>query len=193
MKSTRLLAVVNGALALVLFGSSMSVIAQDKQDKYTLKVPDGLAFAEFRGYEAWQVVALSHTLAPEGGRGTMTSDETLNVILANPVMIRAYQAGIPGNGKPWPDGSKAVKLQYRSKKSPEAPFNVAVPDTLRNVAFMAKDGTRFRDIGGWGYANFNYEGASNRFTPDGTGAACGVACHTIVKAKDYVFTSYGTR
>src|SRR5580692_3607243 len=30
------------------------------QDRYTLKVPNGLAFAEFRGYEGWPVIAISH-------------------------------------------------------------------------------------------------------------------------------------
>ena len=29
------------------------------QDKYTLQVPGGLAFSEFRGYESWQTVAIS--------------------------------------------------------------------------------------------------------------------------------------
>ena len=30
-----------------------------RQDKYTVKVANGLAFSEFRGYEAWQVVSIS--------------------------------------------------------------------------------------------------------------------------------------
>ena len=61
--------------------------AISSQDKYTVKVPGGLAFSEFRGYEGWQVVALSY------------SDKAVAVILANPVMIDAYRAGVPGNGK----------------------------------------------------------------------------------------------
>jgi hypothetical protein len=151
------------------------------QDKYTVQVPDGLAFSEFRGYETWQVVAVSQT------------DELLKVIVANPAMIEAYRAGIPGNGKPFPDGSKIGKIEWRPKKSTEAPFSVNVPDTLKDVDFIAKDGKRFADSGGWGYAQFNYDPASDRFTPDGTGAKCGAACHTIVKAKDYIFTAYGKR
>lgn len=154
---------------------------QAKQDKYTLKIPDGLAFSEFKGYETWQVVSLSH------------SDETLNVIVANPVMIDAYEAGFPGNGKPWPDGAKAVKIQYVPKKSTEAPFSVAVPDVLKDVAFMAKDSKRFADGGGWGYGLFNYDRATDQFKPEGTGAKCGVSCHSAVKSKDYVFTEFGKR
>ena len=30
-----------------------------QQDKYTLKVPGGLAFSEFRGNEGWQAVSIS--------------------------------------------------------------------------------------------------------------------------------------
>jgi hypothetical protein len=29
------------------------------EDKYTVKVPGGLAFSEFRGYEAWQAISIS--------------------------------------------------------------------------------------------------------------------------------------
>ena len=151
------------------------------QDKSTLQVPDGLAFADFKGYETWQVVALSH------------SDDTLNVIVANPQMIQAYAAGIPDNGKPFPDGAKAAKIQYIPKKSSEAPFNVAIPDRLKDVAFMQKDSKRFADSGGWGYGMFNYDHGSDRFTPDGKGAKCGAACHSTVQAKDYVFTAFGKR
>lgn len=158
------------------------------QDKYTLKIPEGLAFSEFKGYETWQLVSVSHPLGGEGMSG-----ETLNVIVANPVMIQAYAAGIPGNGKPFPDGAKLAKIQYIPKKSAEAPFNVAIPDTLKDVAFMAKDSKRFPDSGGWGYGLFNYDSATNAFTPDGTGAKCGAACHTIAKAKDFVFTRFEKR
>ena len=68
-----------------------------------------------------------------------------------------------------------------------------VPDTLHDIDFMVRDSKRFADGGNWGYAQFNYDTASDTFTPLGTGANCGVACHTIVKAKDYVFTAYPKR
>ena len=83
-----------------------------------------------------------------------------------------------------------MKIQYVPKQSTEAPFKVAIPDTLKDVAVMVKDAKRFADSGGWGYGLFNYDSASGAFTPDGTGAKCGAACHTVVKAKDYVFTRY---
>src|SRR6185436_21008366 len=74
------------------------------QDKYTVKVPNGLAFSEFRGYEAWQVVSISQN-------GNLVA-----AILANPVMINAYLAGVPGNGKPFPDGAKMAKIHWNPKK-----------------------------------------------------------------------------
>jgi mono/diheme cytochrome c family protein len=77
--------------------------AVSAQDKYTLKIPNGLAFAEFRGYEDWQTVSISH------------DGNVMAVILANPVMIDAYRAGVPGNGRPFPDGSKMAKVHFNLK------------------------------------------------------------------------------
>ena len=184
MKSKRTPAIVTTAVVVALLGG----VAALAQDKYTLKIPDGLAFSEFRGYETWQVVSVSHPAAD-----SEMSGEVLNVIVANPVMIDAYVAGIPGNGKPFPDGAKTAKIQYIPKKSAEAPSNTAIPDRLRNVAFMMKDSKRFANSGGWGYGVFNYDSGSAKFKPEGTGAACGVGCHAIVKTKDNVFTAYQKR
>jgi Cytochrome P460 len=76
----------------------------------------------------------------------------------------------------------------------EAPDPTTVePDTLHGVGFMMRDSKRFPDSGGWGWAQFKYDAASDTFTPLGTGAKCGFACHTIVAAKDYVFTAYPKR
>src|ERR1044071_9643938 len=85
----------------VLVAAGTAVYAQDKFDKYSLKSPSGIAFADFRGYEDWAVVSSART------------DEVLKVIVANPTMIQAYKAGVPGNGKPFPDGSKIAKLQWK--------------------------------------------------------------------------------
>ena len=115
-------------------------------------------------------------------------------------MIEAYKAGIPGNGKPFPDGSKMAKIHYNPKKLETFP-TATVPGALHDVDIMVKDSKRFADSGGWGYAVFDYDGASNTFKPgttadnppQGNDAKCGFACHTIVKARDYVFTDYGKR
>src|ERR1700733_5747514 len=102
---------------LVIFALALTVLvgragsAQDKQDKYILKVPGGLAFSEFKGYEDWQAVGPSQTDAAN----------LIRLIVANPVMINAYKAGIPGNGKPFPDGSKIAKIEWRPKKLTSPP------------------------------------------------------------------------
>jgi hypothetical protein len=169
--------VVIGAAAVALFGGR----AISVQDRYTVLVPNGLAFSEFRGYEDWHVVAVSQ------------SGDLIEVIVGNPAMIDAFTAGAPGNGKPFPDGAKMAKIHWNAKKSAEAPAPTTVPDTLHDIDFMAKDTRRFASSGGWGYAQFNYDAASDTFAPEGTGADCGYACHTIVKTKDYVFTAYPKR
>jgi hypothetical protein len=172
-----------GAIVAVVIASGVAISAQDKdKDKYTLQVPNGLAFADFRGYENWQFVSLSQT------------DDRLKVILANPTMIAAYQAGVPGNGQKFPDGSKIAKIQWKPKKSTEAQFPVNVPDTFADLFLMERDSKRFPDSGGWGYAQFDYDPKSNTFAPDKAGTpSCGQGCHTKVIAKDYIFHPYQKR
>jgi hypothetical protein len=169
--------IVIPAVLLAVFGA-MGLAAQDK---YTVKVPNGLEFSEFRGYEDWQNVAVSQT---ENG---------LKVIAANPAMIDAYRDGVPGNGKPFPDGSKIVKIEWTAKKNTESPYFVMVPDALKSVSFIEKDTRRFPDTSGWAYAQFLHDAASDTFTPNGSDAKCGYACHTTVAAKDYIFTAYPKR
>ena len=167
----------------VLVGMAISA-----QDKYTVKVPGGLAFSEFRGYEAWQAVSISRNA------------KVVAVILGNPLMIDAYQAGIPASGKPVPDGAKMAKVHWTPKPNEFFP-DATVPSKLLNVDFMVKDSKRFADSGGWGYAVFDYDAASDTFTPgttagtppQGNDAKCGFACHTAAKARDFVFTEYGKR
>jgi hypothetical protein len=157
--------------------------AQSKNnDKYLLQSPSGIAFSDFRGYEDWSVISSAHT------------DDVLKVIVGNPTMINAYKAGVPGNGQPFPDGSMVAKLQWKPKKSTEAPFVVDVPDYFTQAFLMEKDSKRFAKSGGWGYAVFNYDAKSDTFSPDAKSFAdCGYACHTPVKAKDYIFHPYQKR
>jgi hypothetical protein len=178
MKTTTFSAIFLIAIVLAVFGGR----AISAQDKYTLQVPNGLPFSDFRGYEDWQVVSVSQT------------EELLKAMVANPVMIDAYKAGVPGNGKPFPDGSKIAKIEWKLKKSTEAPFSVNVPDTLQDVFLIEKDTKRFPDTKGWAYAVFDYNPASDTYTLDATGTVnCESACHTIAASKDYIFHSYQKR
>ena len=75
----------------------------------------------------------------------------IETILGNPAMIEAYKAGIPGNGKPFPDGAKMAKIHWNANKNAEEPGDPTVPGALHDVDFMVKDSKRFADSGGWGY------------------------------------------
>ena len=169
-------------VALAVLGAAVIYAQDHAQDKYSLKTTSGIAFSDFRGYEDWADVSSART------------DEILKVIVANPKMINAFKAGIPVDGQPFPDGSMIVKLQWKHKKSTEAPFVVEVPDVFSQVFVMEKDSKRFAKSGGWGYAVFNYDAASDKFSPDPKSPSdCGFACHTPVKAKDYIFHPYQKR
>jgi hypothetical protein len=173
------------AAAVATFATALYAQGQESnKDKYSLKSPGGIAFSDFRGYEDWSVVSSART------------DEVLKVIVANSTMIKSYKAGTPGNGQPFPEGSMIVKLQWKPKKSTEAQFAVDVPDTFVQAFVMEKDSQRFpvSKTGGWGYAVFNYDAASDQFTADPKSLSdCGNTCHTAVKAKDYIFHPYQKR
>jgi hypothetical protein len=177
-----------------VFLTVLVALAMAAQDRYTVRVPNGLGFSDFRGYQDWQVVAPS-----------LTDPKVMRVILANPVMMKAYREGVPGNGKPFPDGSKIAKIEWAPRKITDPPFSASAPDTvpgpLTEVEFIEKDAKRFSDSNGWGYAAFKYDAASDAFTPvtasdkppQGNDAKCGAACHKLAAAQDYIFTAYPKR
>ena len=185
MKKTAFSAIpVIAAVVAVLGGSAISA-----QDKYALQVPGGLALADFRGYEDWPVIAISEN----GGK--------IAAIMGNSIMIDAFRQGVPGNGKPFPDGARMAKVHWIPKKQESYPGQPMVPGAQHDVDFMVKDSKRFADSGGWGYSEFEYDAASDAFRPgnlndeppQANDAKCGSACHTIAQKTDYVFTEYGHR
>jgi hypothetical protein len=194
MKKVFTLLAVISAIVLVLFVHHNSA-AQGKPDKYTLKIPGGLAFSDFRGYEDWQAVGPSQTDA----------QNVIRLIVANPVMVNAYRAGVPENGKPFPDGSKIAKIEWKPARITTPPFSANTPDTvpgaLTQVEFIEKDSKRFSDTHGWGYGMFDYDAASETFKPatlsskppQANDAKCGAACHNLAAARDFIFTAYPKR
>ena len=175
--------------AVVAVLGGLSGIAIAAQDRNSLQVPGGLAFADFKGYEDWQTIAISH------------NGDKLATILGNPATIEAYKAGISGNGKAFPDGARIAKIHWVARKDEAQPGEPLVPGALHDIDFMVKDSKTFSDSGGWGYAQFDYDPASDTFKPGDAqseppqehDAKCGFACHTIVADKDYVFTAYPKR
>jgi len=188
MNRTRVLIFGIATVWLATLGGLVMSAQDSAASKYAVRVPGGLALSEFRGYETWQTIAISR------------NDSVMAVILGNPAMLDAYRAGIPANGKPLPDGARMAKVHWKPKPNQFFPDST-VPGDLVNVDFMLKDSARFADSGGWGYAVFDYNAASDTFTPgttagtppQGNDAKCGFACHTRAKARDYVFTEYGKR
>jgi Cytochrome P460 len=168
------------AIVTVLSLAVVGGMALAAQDRYTLKLGK-LSFSDFKGYEDWKNVAVSQT------------ETQLKVILANDVMMKAYRQGLPADGKFFPEGSKIVKIEWSFKKNTVSPYFVQIPDTLKAVDVIEKDTKRFPDTHGWAYGDFNYDAASDTFTPQGTDSNCGYACHTTVAAKDYIFTQYPKR
>jgi hypothetical protein len=163
--------------------------AISSESKDGVRVPGGLAFSDFQGYESWQLVSISQ------------NGKLIAAILGNPTLIGATRAGVPGNGQVFPDGAKMAKIHWVPRQNTDAPGAPTVPGTLHDVDFMMKDSKRFAGSGGWGYAAFDHDAASGAFTPattadkppQGNDAKCGFVCHTKAKARDYVFTEYGKR
>src|SRR5271155_1737514 len=106
MKGKNMAISVGVTVALAVLGVGAAISAQDR---YTLKVANGLAFSEFKGYEGWQTISISH------------NGDKLAIILGNPAMIDAYKAGFPGNGRPFPDGAKMAKIHWIPKKAESEP------------------------------------------------------------------------
>jgi hypothetical protein len=122
MKKSTLISVgISVSIAVSAVGAAISA-----QDKYSLKVPNGLAFSEFRGYEDWPVVAISE------------NQGKIAVIVGNPAMIDAYKEGVPGNRKPFPDGAKMAKIHWVPRKQETYPGQPTVPGTQHDVDFMVK-------------------------------------------------------
>ena len=156
-------------------------VALATQDRAALKVPGGLSFSDFEGYQNWANVAVSET------------KDQIKVISANSVMLKAFRSGLPAEGKTFPDGSKVVKIEWAQKQNPVSPYTVTVPGDLQALAFIEKDTKRFPKTHGWAYAVFNYDPKTDTLTPAVTGAECGYACHTRVSAQDYIYTAYPKR
>jgi len=181
MEKTIIAATLILTVVIIIMGSGPVTV----QNKYELRSPNGISFSEIRDYETWQAIATSRR----------TDNNELRIILGNSIMINAYKEGIPGNGKPFPEGSTIVKIGWSERHNPDFPVAFE-PDILRRVEFIIKDSRRFPDTSGWGYARFVYDAKTSTFTPYGKDSSFArecYQCHTIVKKKDFIFTRYHDR
>ena len=185
--------------ALVIVAESVFVVGAVlvAQDRFTLKSPNGISFSEFRGYDAWQVIATSQP-DDAGGCGTSKTG-CMKAILGNPAMIKAYNDGFPANGKPVPDGAAIVKIEWLKARNTASPYGVTVPGAQTEVSFMVKDSKRFTDTNGWGYATLQHDASSDTYKPATNDPSVMRTlchqCHTrgATKARDFVYTSYAKR
>jgi hypothetical protein len=150
LKNKSILAIAMSVVLPVVVGS----LALAAQDRYTLQIPDGLSWSDFRGYEDWQDVAVSQT------------ETEIKAIVANSVMMDAFRSGLPSSGKLFPDGSKIAKIEWSFKKNTVSPYSVNVPDTLKTLAFIEKDTKSFPNTHGWAYASWDYDAVVAPERPD---------------------------
>ena len=153
-------------------------VAISAQDKYSLQVQNGLAFSEFRGYEDWAVIAISE------------NEGVIAVILGNPAMIGAYRDGVPGNGKPFPDGAKMAKIHWIPKKQEAYPGQPTVPGAQHDVDFMVKDSKNSHPDNklwgdGWGWALFKADAPAKNVAVSYEADCMG--CHVPAAKTDRVF------
>ena len=194
MKHTHITKLI--VLSATVFVVTLVGAAQQAPDRFSLKTANGIAFSEFRDYEAWQLIATSQP-DDAGGCGTSKVGCT-KAILGNPVMIQAYRNGIPANGQAVPDGAAMAKVEWQ-KDHKASPYGVTVPGTQTEVSFMVKDAKRFPDTNGWGYATFEHDAAADTFKPVKPSTASNArslchGCHTAgAKTRDFVFTNYAKR
>ena len=184
------------SVSMALVASSMVVagIALAAQDKWALKAPNGISFAEFKGYESWQMIGSSDP-DDESGAGRRRSRAASSRSSAIPCWSRRTARAFPTTANrcrmalhsPRSNGQKARET---------VPYAVTLTGKLAEVSFMLKDSKRFPKTNGWGYATFQYDAASDTWKAKGDNAdfvnACH-GCHTIVKARDFVFTHYAKR
>jgi len=133
--------------------------------------PNGIALPD--GYKNWRLIAPSHR----------TDNNTLRVVLGNDAAIGAARAG---KTNPWPDGAILAKIVWKDSTHPNWE-KATVPGALVHAEFMIKDSKKYAATGGWGYARWLGTDQKPYGKDAGFAQEC-VACHTPVKANDYVFT-----
>ena len=124
-----------------------------------------------KDFRQWRWVASSYR----------TDKNSLRVIIANDIAWKAMQAG----GRHFPDGAIIGKIAWHEKHH-EKWDTAIVPGELQQIDFMQKGNQQFATTGGWGFSRWLGTGLK-RETKDIGGQEC-LACHSVTKDSDYVFT-----
>src|ERR1700740_1039245 len=108
------------AVATLALLAALGGVAFAAQDRYSLQVPGGLAFSEFKGYEEWQVMSISH------------NGDKLALIVGNPAMMWCKRTEPLYTDKPVPAAARMAKT-HGVVKNPEAqPGEPIVPGALHD-------------------------------------------------------------
>lgn len=139
-----------------------------------LKMKDtNLSFKDIEGYQDYQIVA-SHFRKDKN---------ELRYILANSLAYKALKKG----DSEMPEGSKIVKIGWTVKDMSTFPSALEA-DKIQRVEYMIRDKNKHKESDGWGYARFIKKDGKYK-TWGGDPKSC-VACHSIVKSNDAVFTKF---
>jgi hypothetical protein len=111
MKRTSFSTTMNIAVLLTVSIVVLGSVALAAQNRSTLKVPNGLALSDFKGYENWQYVAVSQT------------EMAIKIIAANPAMINAYRNGIPAMARTFPRAPRLARSSGPQKRTLSPPIS----------------------------------------------------------------------
>jgi hypothetical protein len=132
------------------------------------------------GYRDWKLISVAHE------EGNLND---IRAILGNDIALQAYRQGT----LPFPDGTIIARLAWKHVPSEEnnKAFGrdqsfVAGAQPEWYLQFMVKDSKKYATTHGWGYAQFDKDGAPAEELKLKTCAPC----HEPGKANDFVFTHY---
>ena len=150
----------------------VSVTARAESDGPAASIsPNGIEMP--KNYKNWELYGVSHR----------TDKNSLRIILANPIAVKAASEG---KTNPWPDGSMFAKLAWKDSIHPN--FSAAtVPGGFSHVEFMIRDSKKFTDTNGWGFARWLGPDQKPYGNDAGFAQECST-CHLQAKDTGYVFT-----
>lgn len=98
-------------LAIVTAAMVLGSTALAADDKYTLKVPNGLAFSEFKGYENWQLVSVSE----DGGKLALLIPCWISSIVASSKWDLPPTMAMPGVAAQIPAAASTTSTRRRAR------------------------------------------------------------------------------
>jgi len=132
--------------------------------------PNGIKFPS--DYKNWTAISSTDRL----------DNNTMREVLGNEVAVKAIEAG---QINPWPDGTIFAKVAWEKLVDAEGMVHAG---QFKQVEFMMKDGRKYADTEGWGWARW----LGMELQPFGTNraftASC-ISCHLPMHKNDFVFTA----